>query len=94
MEQKNTLLHEQIQDLTDQVKRLKDENGKLRQLIDGTASGLQASQLQDRNRVLEDENVKLKNELTQLRSALAMLVKGSSDGSVEASSQSSSAHLT
>ena len=92
MEQKNTRLHERIQGLTDQVKDLQDENSRLRQLIGGTASGQQASQLQDRNRVLEDENLKLKTELKGLKSALASLVKGSADSSSVDALQSSTPH--
>lgn len=88
MEQKNTQLHETINSLTDQVKRLQGENTKLRQLVGETPSGHQASQLHDRNKALEDENLKLKTELTNLKVSLSMLVSSSS---VEAS-QSSTKH--
>ena len=89
MEQKNTQLHEKIHSLTDEVKRLQDENTKLRQLVDDTATGQQASQLHDRNKALEEENFKLKTELKNLKSSLSLLVKGSSDSS---SAQSSTQH--
>ena len=92
MEQKNTKLHEQIQGLTDQVKRLQDENVKLRQLVGETATGQQASQLHDRNKALEEENLKLKTELKNLKSSLSMLVKGASESSSVDASQSSTQH--
>lgn len=92
MEQKNTLLHEKIQTLTNEVKRLRDENSGLKQRIDKTASGHQASQLQDRNKALEEENLKLKTELKHLKTSLSLLVKGPSDSSSVDASQSSTQH--
>ena len=92
MQQKNTKLNEEIQGLTDQVKRLRDENVKLKQMVGETASGQQASQLHDRNKALEEENLKLKTELKNLKSSLSLLVKGSSESSSVDASQSNTQH--
>lgn len=92
MQQKNNKLHEEIQGLTDQVKRLRDENVKLKQIVDETASGQQASQLHDRNKALEEENLKLKTELKNLKSSLSLLVKGSSESSSVDALQSNTQH--
>ena len=97
MEQKNTQLHEKIRSLEDQVVTLRDENTRLKKLYGGgTAAAeqqLEATQLQDKNRALQEENLKLKNDLKDLRSALALLVQKGQDTSVEsAPPQGGSSH--
>ena len=90
MEQENTHLHERITSLTEEVDLLREENTRLKQIMEGTASGQPSSILQDRNRILQEENTKLKNELLNLKSALSMLVHKSSDDSLQ--SQGGSTH--
>ena len=90
MEQKNTQLHEQIISLSGEVSTLREENLRLKQIIEGTSSGQQTGVLEEKNRLLQEENTKLKNELQGLKSALSSLVHKGSDDSLQ--SQGSSTH--
>ena len=83
MQQENSKLHDKIKKLTGDNEKLKEDNKRLGEIVDKTAGGQQASQLQERNRVLQEENTKLKNELQSLHSALSQLVQKGSDNSVE-----------
>ena len=88
MEEENTQLQEKITNLTSEVGTLKTENTRLKQIIEESPGGQQASSLQDKNRLLQEENTKLKTELKDLRSALSLLVHKGSDNSVDSSSAS------